>query len=140
MGRHMICGWLKTGASGHETDKISPSSPPGTKLLAKGTNPDKKWSPLENDRGVSGQYEGFVSSVSELNCVFIATKRQLKLETCRYDRCSLLVLTCLVLLCQLTFRAGEAEQRWCCTRLRAVAAASVLVRSRGQQHFFASPR
>ena len=28
------------GASGHETDKISPSSPPNTKLLAKGTNPD----------------------------------------------------------------------------------------------------
>ena len=27
------------GASGHETDKISPSSPPGTKLLAKGLNP-----------------------------------------------------------------------------------------------------
>jgi N,N-dimethylformamidase len=28
------------GASGHETDKISPSSPAGTHLLAKGTNPD----------------------------------------------------------------------------------------------------
>jgi hypothetical protein len=28
------------GASGHETDKMSPSSPPGTKLLAKGLNPD----------------------------------------------------------------------------------------------------
>lgn len=28
------------GASGHETDKISPSSPPGTRLLAKGLNPD----------------------------------------------------------------------------------------------------
>ncbi len=27
------------GASGHETDKISKSSPPGTKLLAKGLNP-----------------------------------------------------------------------------------------------------
>lgn len=27
------------GASGHETDKMSPSSPPGTKLLAKGLNP-----------------------------------------------------------------------------------------------------
>ena len=29
------------GASGHETDKISPSSPPNTRLLAKGLNPDK---------------------------------------------------------------------------------------------------
>ncbi len=28
------------GASGHETDKRSPSSPPNTKLLAKGLNPD----------------------------------------------------------------------------------------------------
>ncbi len=28
------------GASGHETDKISPSSPPGVRRLAKGTNPD----------------------------------------------------------------------------------------------------
>jgi hypothetical protein len=28
------------GASGHETDKMSPSSPPGTVLLAKGQNPD----------------------------------------------------------------------------------------------------
>jgi hypothetical protein len=28
------------GASGHETDKMSPFTPPGTVLLAKGTNPD----------------------------------------------------------------------------------------------------
>jgi hypothetical protein len=28
------------GASGHETDKISPSSPPGVQLLARGLNPD----------------------------------------------------------------------------------------------------
>jgi hypothetical protein len=28
------------GASGHETDKIHPQSPPGTQLLAKGLNPD----------------------------------------------------------------------------------------------------
>jgi N,N-dimethylformamidase len=28
------------GASGHETDKMSPSSPPGTVLLAKGLNPE----------------------------------------------------------------------------------------------------
>ena len=28
------------GASGHETDKMSPNSPPETVLLAKGTNPD----------------------------------------------------------------------------------------------------
>jgi hypothetical protein len=28
------------GASGHETDKVSASSPPGVRVLAKGTNPD----------------------------------------------------------------------------------------------------
>ncbi|MCC6168462.1 MAG: hypothetical protein IT329_14660 [Caldilineaceae bacterium] len=28
------------GASGHETDKMSPSSPPSTVLLAKGLNPE----------------------------------------------------------------------------------------------------
>lgn len=34
---HMRC---PGGASGHETDKISASSPPGVQLLAKGLNPD----------------------------------------------------------------------------------------------------
>ena len=34
---HMRC---PGGASGHETDKISPSSPKHTRLLAKGLNPD----------------------------------------------------------------------------------------------------
>jgi hypothetical protein len=29
------------GASGHETDKMSKSSPPGTRQLAKGMNPDE---------------------------------------------------------------------------------------------------
>jgi hypothetical protein len=35
---HMRC---PGGASGHETDKMSPSSPPNTKLLAKGLNRDE---------------------------------------------------------------------------------------------------
>lgn len=35
--QHMRC---PGGASGHETDKISPSSPKNTRLLAKGLNPD----------------------------------------------------------------------------------------------------
>ena len=34
---HMRC---PGGASGHETDKMSPSSPKNTRLLAKGLNPD----------------------------------------------------------------------------------------------------
>ncbi len=35
---HMRC---EGGASGHETDKVSPSSPPGVRVLAKGLNPDE---------------------------------------------------------------------------------------------------
>ena len=40
-GRHCQHQRVPGGASGHETDKISPCSPPNTKLLAKGTNPDE---------------------------------------------------------------------------------------------------
>lgn len=32
---------ISGGASGHETDKMSPSSPPNTRLLAKGLNPEE---------------------------------------------------------------------------------------------------
>jgi hypothetical protein len=35
---HMRC---PGGASGHETDKVSPSSPPEVRVLAKGLNPDE---------------------------------------------------------------------------------------------------
>src|SRR5690606_3755238 len=34
---HMRCAG---GASGHETDKVSPSSPENVHVIAKGTNPD----------------------------------------------------------------------------------------------------
>jgi hypothetical protein len=39
-GRHSLHRRCPGGASGHETDKISPSSPPGVVLAAKGTNPN----------------------------------------------------------------------------------------------------
>ena len=48
------------GASGHETDKLSPSSPPNARLLARGLNPDDDGAHLvhfETPRG------GGVSSV-----------------------------------------------------------------------------
>ncbi len=38
-GRQCLHTRCPGGASGHEMDKLSPSSPPGTKLLAKGINP-----------------------------------------------------------------------------------------------------
>jgi hypothetical protein len=39
-GRHTLHERVQGGASGHETDKRSASSPANTRLLAKGTNPD----------------------------------------------------------------------------------------------------
>ena len=42
------------GASGHETDKMSASSPKGTLLLAKGTNPDDGGSELVYHETASG--------------------------------------------------------------------------------------
>lgn len=54
------------GASGHETDKRSPSSPPNTVLLAKGTNPDEGGSEIvmhERDHG------GAVFSVGSITWV-----------------------------------------------------------------------
>jgi N,N-dimethylformamidase len=40
-GRRSLHRRCEGGASGHETDKISASSPPGIQALAKGTNPDE---------------------------------------------------------------------------------------------------
>lgn len=40
-GAHTLHERIPGGASGHETDKRSPSSPPQTLLLAKGLNPDE---------------------------------------------------------------------------------------------------
>ena len=39
-GTRMLHARYGDGASGHETDKISPSSPKNVELLAKGLNPD----------------------------------------------------------------------------------------------------
>jgi hypothetical protein len=40
-GHHTLHERVPGGASGHETDKRTPSSPPQTRLLAKGLNPDE---------------------------------------------------------------------------------------------------
>ena len=52
------------GASGHETDKMSPSSPKGTKLLAKGLNPDDGGAEIVHHETASG---GQVYSVGSIN-------------------------------------------------------------------------
>lgn len=54
------------GASGHETDKISPSSPKNTKLLAKGLNPDNGGGHLVVHEPAGG---GMVFSVGSINWV-----------------------------------------------------------------------
>ncbi len=51
------------GASGHETDKISPSSPRGVHLLAKGTNPDNGGADMVHFETPSG---GAVFSVGSI--------------------------------------------------------------------------
>lgn len=58
---HMRCSG---GASGHETDKMSPSSPKGTKLLAKGLNPENGGGEIVYHETVSG---GKVFSVGSIN-------------------------------------------------------------------------
>ncbi|MFO0917771.1 MAG: DUF6605 domain-containing protein [Planctomycetaceae bacterium] len=54
------------GASGHETDKMSPHSPPGTVLLAKGTNPDQGGAEIVYYETASG---GAVYSVGSITYV-----------------------------------------------------------------------
>lgn len=57
------------GASGHETDKRSPSSPPGTMLLAKGINPDDGGSEItlyETSSGGAAFATGSITWVSAL--------------------------------------------------------------------------
>ena len=54
------------GASGHETDKISPSSPTNTHLLARGLNPDDGGAHLVHFTTPSG---GGVFSVGSISWV-----------------------------------------------------------------------
>jgi hypothetical protein len=59
------------GASGHETDKISPSSPPGTRLLAKGTNPDNGGADIVTIDTASGGSVFSVGSIAWPSAVLV---------------------------------------------------------------------
>ncbi len=59
------------GASGHETDKISASSPPGTRLLAKGTNPDNGGAEMVTYRTASGGEVFSVGSISYVSSLLV---------------------------------------------------------------------
>ncbi|MCA9038972.1 MAG: carboxypeptidase regulatory-like domain-containing protein [Planctomycetaceae bacterium] len=59
------------GASGHETDKMSPHSPPGTKLLAKGTNPDEGGAEMTIYETASGGAVFSVGSICYVSSLII---------------------------------------------------------------------
>jgi hypothetical protein len=59
------------GASGHETDKMSPSSPPSTKLLAKGTNRDDGGAHMTYYDTDSGGAVFSVGSITWSACVLV---------------------------------------------------------------------
>jgi N,N-dimethylformamidase len=59
------------GASGHETDKISPSSPPGVKRLAKGLNPDDGGADMAHFETPRGGAVFSVGSICWPACVLV---------------------------------------------------------------------
>ena len=59
------------GASGHETDKRSPHSPPGTQLLAKGTNPDNGGAELVCFETPSGGAVFSAGSISYIHSLLV---------------------------------------------------------------------
>lgn len=61
------------GASGHETDKRSPSSPPNTLLLAKGTNPDEGGAEIVLHEPVGGGAVFSVGSITWVSALFCDT-------------------------------------------------------------------
>lgn len=68
-GRHTLHERIPGGASGHETDKRSSSSPANTVLLAKGENPDRGGSEIvvhERDHGGAVFSVGSITWVSAL--------------------------------------------------------------------------
>ena len=59
------------GASGHETDKISPHSPPGTVLLAKGTNRDDGGAEMAYYETSSGGAVFSAGSITYVPCLLV---------------------------------------------------------------------
>lgn len=59
------------GASGHETDKISPHSPPGTLLLAKGTNRDNGGAEIAYYESPSGGAVFSAGSITYVPCLLV---------------------------------------------------------------------
>jgi hypothetical protein len=64
---------ISGGASGHETDKRSPSSPPATRLLAKGLNPDDGGAEIVIHETTSGGAVFSVGSITWVSALFTDT-------------------------------------------------------------------
>ncbi|MBM3795582.1 MAG: carboxypeptidase regulatory-like domain-containing protein [Acidobacteria bacterium] len=69
-GRETLHERVPGGASGHETDKRSASSPPGTQLLAKGLNPDDGGSEIVTFDTPSGGAVFSVGSITWVSALF----------------------------------------------------------------------
>lgn len=70
-GRHSLHLRVPGGASGHETDKISPSSPRNVRLLAEGTNPGRGGAHLAHYETPSGGAVFSVGSITWPACVLV---------------------------------------------------------------------
>lgn len=70
-GQNSLQERIHGGASGHETDKMSPHSPPGTVRLAKGTNPDNGGSEIVCYGTDSGGAVFSVGSITYVPCLLV---------------------------------------------------------------------
>jgi hypothetical protein len=70
-GRHSLQERVHGGASGHETDKISPHSPRNIQLLAKGENPDHGGAELTWYETQSGGAVFSVGSITYVPCLLV---------------------------------------------------------------------
>ncbi len=70
-GEHSLQERINGGASGHETDKMSPHSPPGTVLLAKGINRDDGGAEIVHYETASGGAVFSVGSITYVPCLLV---------------------------------------------------------------------
>ena len=70
-GENSLQERIHGGASGHETDKMSKSSPPGTVLLAKGTNIDDGGAEIVYYETKSGGATFSVGSITYVPCLLV---------------------------------------------------------------------
>ncbi|RLS41728.1 MAG: carboxypeptidase regulatory-like domain-containing protein, partial [Planctomycetota bacterium] len=70
-GENSLQERIPGGASGHETDKRSPHSPPGTELLAKGMNRDEGGAEIVSYETASGGAVFSVGSITWVPCLLV---------------------------------------------------------------------